>query len=487
MAEPPEPAPMTCTSASRSTPVALPTSSAWASVEVLAAATELLMTLICWPCPSGPAWTITSPIASNSGQARRTCSSAPPAMIVSVPSSAFGDEPVTGASTKLGIRSPMARARSAPTVDMSTKTVSAAASAAAPCGPSSASSTCGPSTSIVMTTSPRTWAGVSAIVPPCSPTHVSAFSRVRLWTVSSCPALTRLAAIREPMIPRPIQPTRMAGTLRRAVPTAARRLEPQALAGAQRPGSLRLELVALEQRATRRAGLAAVGPRGRMAAALGEDREGHLLERLGFADHAIAAAVAARAAAAPAHRVLGHPQRELEFERLDRCVERVRHGDVDRARAVGVRARALTAAQRLVVGEVLVAEGDVVHRPLTERSPERGENEVGHARGGLDVAAGDRRRRPGVEQRALGRPDLDRAVGAGGGRDVGVRQDADGEVAGRARHGERAVEVAAVLSGAAAEVEDESVAVHRGRQPQLEVALARLEHVGRVVRAVVEG
>ena len=50
-------------------------------------------------------------------------------------------------------------------------------------------------------------------------------------------------------------------------------------------------------------------------------------------------------------------------------------------RAVGVRAGALAAADRLVVGEAVVAEDDVVHRPLTlrghgHRLPERGEDDV---------------------------------------------------------------------------------------------------------------
>ena len=44
----------------------------------------------------GPAWTISLPIASSSGFARSNASSLPPAMIVSVPSCARGEEPVTG-------------------------------------------------------------------------------------------------------------------------------------------------------------------------------------------------------------------------------------------------------------------------------------------------------------------------------------------------------------------------------------------------------
>ena len=58
------------------------------------------------------------------------------------------------------------------------------------------------------------------------------------------------------------------------------------------------------------------------------------------------------AAAAAAQRKLAHPQRELGLERLDRGVERVRHRHVDGARPVGVRAGALAAADRLVVGEL---------------------------------------------------------------------------------------------------------------------------------------
>ena len=77
-----------------------------------------------------------------------------------------------------------------------------------------------------------------------------------------------------------------------------------------------------------------------------------------------------------------------------------------------------------------------------------------------------------VEQRALGRAHLDRPVGAGGRRDVGVGQHAHGEQAGRARDGERAVEVAVVLGRAAGEVEHQPLAVDGRAQAQHEVALA---------------
>src|SRR3954453_14132286 len=73
---------MTRTSASRSTPVALPTTSAWASVLALLAATALLMSLTVWPWPSSPTWTMSSPMISSSGRARSKSASAPPAVKV---------------------------------------------------------------------------------------------------------------------------------------------------------------------------------------------------------------------------------------------------------------------------------------------------------------------------------------------------------------------------------------------------------------------
>ena len=153
------------------------------------------------------------------------------------------------------------------------------------------------------------------------------------------------------------------------------------------------------------------------------------VEGLELAHDAVAAAMTPGAARPAAQRVLGHAQRELELERLDGRVERVRHRDVDGARPVGVRAGALAAAERLVVGPRVGAEGEVVHGALAQRAAEGAEHEVGHARRRLDVAAGDRRGRARVEQRALGRDDRDRAVGAGAGRDVGVGEHAHGEQA----------------------------------------------------------
>ena len=186
-----EPAPITSSSAERSTPARRPTTSACASVAQLTALTAFESTLTCWPAPTSPTCTMISPIAFSSGIARSRSASPPPAMIVSVPSSAFGAEPVTGASTKPWPRSasapPIRRASTGPIVDMSMNSVPGSAPAAAPSSPSSISSTCAPSTTIVITTSLRspTSRGDAATCPPCSAAHSSARSRVRLKTVSS--------------------------------------------------------------------------------------------------------------------------------------------------------------------------------------------------------------------------------------------------------------------------------------------------------------
>ena len=107
-------------------------------------------------------------------------------MIVSVPSSALGAEPVTGASTNAWPRAitsaPIRRASAGPIVDMSTNSVPGRAPSTAPSSPSSSASTCSPSTTIVITTSlcSATSRGLAAARPPCSAAHASAVSRVRL-------------------------------------------------------------------------------------------------------------------------------------------------------------------------------------------------------------------------------------------------------------------------------------------------------------------
>ena len=75
--EPPDPASITATRESRSTPASLATTSASATVRAFAAATELLISLIVWPCPSGPTWSTSRPTASNTDRPRAKSLSRP--------------------------------------------------------------------------------------------------------------------------------------------------------------------------------------------------------------------------------------------------------------------------------------------------------------------------------------------------------------------------------------------------------------------------
>src|SRR5437764_891325 len=142
------------------------------------------------------------------------------------------------------------------------------------------------------------------------------------------------------MMPSPMNPTACS-----AMPATSRRLDPQSLAGAQATGRLARHLLAVDEVAPRLARLAAVGPGGRMSAALAYERVMHVGQRLQLTYHAVAALVLARAARASPQRVRGHPQRELQFQRLHRRVQCVRHGYVHAARPVGLVASALAAAQ----------------------------------------------------------------------------------------------------------------------------------------------
>ena len=107
-------------------------------------------------------------------------------MIVSVPSSAFGREPDTGASRNAtpssASRSPIARAAVGAMVDMSIASAPSPSPCTAPCSPSSTSSTSGASGTIVITTEAPSAAsrGVAAALAPCSSAKRSAFSFVRV-------------------------------------------------------------------------------------------------------------------------------------------------------------------------------------------------------------------------------------------------------------------------------------------------------------------
>src|SRR4051794_3920247 len=125
------------------------------------------------------------------------------------------------------------------------------------------------------------------------------------------------------MMPSPTNPTHSF-----AMPATSRCLDRQTLPGAQATRRLRLELGAVEQVAPALAWLAAVGTRRPVAAALGEQGVAHVGQRLELAHDPVAAAVPAVATRSSSDRIARHAQGELELERLDRRVERVRHRDV---------------------------------------------------------------------------------------------------------------------------------------------------------------
>jgi hypothetical protein len=155
---------------------------------------------------------------------------------------------------------------------------------------------------------------------------------------------------------------------------------------------------------------------------------------------------------------------------------------VDPARAVGLRAGALAAADRLVVGVAVVPEREVVHRPLAGRGhghelAEGSEDDVDDPRGGLGVPGDDGGGRARVDEAALRRGDGDRRERASRCGQVRLGQAADDEVAGGLRDRERAVEVAVVLLRSPAEVDPDFVAGDLGGAVDRQVAVHRLDHV----------
>src|SRR6478752_7775232 len=119
--------------------------------------------------------------------------------------------------------------------------------------------------------------------------------------------------------------------LRGPLTSATGCLNLQVLPAKEGSRGLRRQLRAVEQVDAQRTVGAAGGAGWRVPATLGEQRVRHRLERLDLADDAVAAVVRAGATAAPADRVAHDAQRELELERLDRRVQRVRHRHVHAA------------------------------------------------------------------------------------------------------------------------------------------------------------
>src|ERR1700722_20258022 len=179
-----------------------------------------------------------------------------------------------------------------------------------------------------------------------------------------------LAAMREPMMPRPRNPIRSDisawGT---SESSSARGLDAQPLSWGQRTGRLAGQRPAVEQIASRHPIAASRRSTRAVPAPLRDQREGHLLLRLDHPHHPVAAAVPALPAGAAPDRILEHPQREFPLQCLDWSVQRVAHRHVHAAWTIGLLASSLTAAERLVVGEGPIAEAEVVHRALALRAP----------------------------------------------------------------------------------------------------------------------
>src|SRR5665213_688975 len=87
------------TSTFGSRPNSRPIASASQLASRCTAESMLLRALRAWPAPTSPTWRTLLPIASSNGRQASTASSLPPAMIVSVPSTAPRTPPETGAST----------------------------------------------------------------------------------------------------------------------------------------------------------------------------------------------------------------------------------------------------------------------------------------------------------------------------------------------------------------------------------------------------
>src|SRR4051794_39390194 len=101
------------------------------------------------------------------------------------------------------------------------------------------------------------------------------------------------------MIPRPRNATRSGF----AMSATSGGLDSEPVAAPQRTGGLRADLLAVHEVDARGARLAAGGTLRAAPAALGDQRVGHLLERLDLAHHAVTATVGAGAARSAPYRV----------------------------------------------------------------------------------------------------------------------------------------------------------------------------------------
>src|ERR1017187_10429204 len=138
--------------------------------------------------------------------------SLPPTMITSVPSTAFGSPPLTGASRKSTLLSAQAEAILCETSGLieliSTINEPGLHPARIPSSPNTTSSTYGPSGSIVkIMDARRPTSRFDAPRSAPSATQASSFFGLRPYAITVWPALRRFLIMGRPMMPRPTNPT----------------------------------------------------------------------------------------------------------------------------------------------------------------------------------------------------------------------------------------------------------------------------------------
>src|SRR5207342_2423970 len=148
---------------------------------------------------------------------------------------------------------------------------------------------------------------------------------------------------------------------------AARRLDPDEISRGEVARDLRGNLLAVQEIAPEGSRLAAPCALRCPCAALADERQAARIEHVQLPNDPLAAAVTPTPPGAEPQLVPLDPERVAELERLGGRRERVRHRDVNPRRAVRVGACALASSYRLVVGEAVVAESEVVHGPLPLR------------------------------------------------------------------------------------------------------------------------
>ena len=207
--------------------------------------------------------------------------------------------------------------------------------------------------------------------------------------------------------------------------------------------------------------------------------------------NALAASIAALAAAPPPQCVSGHPEGIVGVQSLDRCVLSVGHPGLDSRLAVPVWAGPLASSHCLVVGELVVADEDVVHRSLgRRRNSVRGrlgespEQDIRYSLACLDVARRHRRGSRRIHDRTLRRQQGKGPIAPTVGRNGRIGGDPHRVVETGAGHCLHGVEVGLHLKVRPGEVGSQRATVDGHLDPNGHIAGAMLHEVLELVGAV---